>query len=148
SEIMEVAAELLVRHHPSVRPPRSVRASGEAPRLLRVEDVPGAVAALVAEHTEGQLAIIAQDADEPVDLTEKVVRLTPAAAKGLEFDVVVIVLSGPLRPNDLYVAMTRATRRLCVVQEATLVSRSSTHGSSSDSTMHFHSERLVSAHLV
>jgi hypothetical protein len=33
-------------------------------------------------------------------------------------------------------------------QDATLVSRSSTHGSSRDSTMHFHNRRFVSAHLV
>ncbi|MEV6244178.1 helicase [Lentzea sp. NPDC051838] len=155
AEIMEVAAEVLVAHHPGLRPPTSVRASGEQPRLVRVEDVPGAVGALVAEHAEGQLAIITPDVDRladalalpvPPDLTDEVVLLTPAEAKGLEFDVV--VLAGSFAPNDLYVAMTRATRRLVVVQEATRDSRSSTHGSSSDSTMHFHSERLVSAHLV
>ena len=46
--------------------------------------------------------------------------LTPAQAKGLEFDAVLIadpagILAAPLGHNDLYVAMTRATRRVGVV---------------------------------
>jgi DNA helicase IV len=57
----------------------------------------------------------------PPDLTGEVVLLTPAEAKGLEFDGVVladpaaILTEGPHGPNDLYVAMTRATRWLGVV---------------------------------
>ncbi|GAB3903072.1 hypothetical protein GCM10029964_094470 [Kibdelosporangium lantanae] len=46
--------------------------------------------------------------------------LTPRQVKGLEFDSVIVVdpaaiLAAPLGHNDLYVAMTRATRRLVVV---------------------------------
>ncbi|MGB3442120.1 MAG: ATP-binding domain-containing protein [Actinophytocola sp.] len=47
--------------------------------------------------------------------------LTPAQAKGLEFDAVLIadpaaiIAANPLGHNDLYVAMTRATRGLGVV---------------------------------
>ena len=130
AEIMTVAAELLARHHPSLRPPRSVRASGQAPWRLRTVDVTGALADIVNAHTEGQLAIITPEVDElatalslpvPPDLTGKVVLLTPAEAKGLEFDTVVvadpasILVAGPHGPNDLYVAMTRATQRLGVV---------------------------------
>jgi superfamily I DNA/RNA helicase len=43
---------------------------------------------------------------------------TPGSAKGLEFDVVVVVDPDAVRagcPADLYVAMTRATRRLILV---------------------------------
>ncbi|MFL6119067.1 HelD family protein [Actinophytocola sp.] len=129
AEIMAVAAELLAAHHPSLRPPRSVRSSGEVPWRLRTDDVPGALADLVHAHAEGQLAFIAPAAGElaaalslpvPPDLTGKVVLLTPAEAKGLEFDSVLIadparILAGPHGHNDLYVAMTRATRRLGVV---------------------------------
>ena len=49
------------------------------------------------------------------------VLLTPAQAKGLEFDTVLIadpaaiLAAHPLGHNDLYVAMTRATRALGVV---------------------------------
>ncbi|OXM69968.1 HelD family protein [Amycolatopsis vastitatis] len=129
-EIMEVAAELLATHHPELRPPVSVRASGKPPWRQAAADVPGVLAELVDEHTEGQVAIIAPETRElaaalslsvPPDLTAKVVLLTPAEAKGLEFDSVVIadpaavLAAGPHGPNDLYVAMTRATQRLGVV---------------------------------
>jgi len=43
---------------------------------------------------------------------------TPGSAKGLEFDVVAVVDPagiGAACPADLYVAMTRATRRLILV---------------------------------
>jgi hypothetical protein len=127
AEIMTVAAELLARHHPALRPPRSVRESGELPWRLQAADVPGALAALIDEHTDGQLAIIAPDVRDlaaalslpvPPDLTGKVVLLTPDEAKGLEFDVVVIADPAAVLaagPNDLYVALTRATRTLGVV---------------------------------
>ncbi|MFD2467546.1 ATP-binding domain-containing protein [Amycolatopsis silviterrae] len=53
-------------------------------------------------------------------ITDPVVVLTPGQAKGLEFDSVLIadpaaILGAPLGRNDLYVAMTRATRRLGIV---------------------------------
>ncbi|MDO5721025.1 MAG: AAA family ATPase [Actinomycetaceae bacterium] len=51
-------------------------------------------------------------------LTQRVVYLTAAACKGLEFDVVILVdptQIGQDRAGDLYVAMTRPTRRLHVV---------------------------------
>jgi DNA helicase IV len=129
AEIMAVAADLLATHHPSLRPPRSVRSTGQPPWRREVADVNAAVAEIVAEHTDGQLAIIAPAVGElarvlslpvPPDLTGRVVLLTPAQAKGLEFDVVLIVepariLAGPRGHNDLYVAMTRATRQLGVV---------------------------------
>jgi DNA helicase IV len=131
AEIMDVASEVLVAHHPGLRPPRSVRATGQRPWRWRVDDLDAALAELVAAHTGGQLAIIASDTDAlglglPVaDLTGTVVLLTPTAAKGLEFDVVIIVepasiLAGVLGHNDLYVAMTRATQELGVVHTEAL----------------------------
>jgi DNA helicase IV len=132
AEIMDVAAALLAAHHPDLRPPRSVRASGERPWHRQVDDLTAAVADLVDAHTDGQLAVIAPDVTRlagilpvPPDLTAKVVLLTPAQAKGLEFDEVLVVdpaaiLAEPLGHNDLYVAMTRATRRLGVVHTGPL----------------------------
>ncbi|WIX91926.1 UvrD-helicase domain-containing protein [Amycolatopsis sp. DG1A-15b] len=129
-EIMEAAAKLLAAHHPALRAPTSVRASGEPPWRRAADDLPGVLAELVDEHTGGQLAIIAAATRElaaalslpvPPDLAGEVVLLTPADAKGLEFDSVVIadpaavLAAGPRGPNDLYVAMTRATQRLGVV---------------------------------
>ena len=58
--------------------------------------------------------------DSP-DLTSPVVLLGASQAKGLEFDSVLIadpaaILAGsPRGRNDLYVAMTRSTRRLGVL---------------------------------
>ncbi|WP_285708596.1 ATP-binding domain-containing protein [Microtetraspora sp. NBRC 16547] len=52
--------------------------------------------------------------------------LTVADAKGLEFDSVIVVDPGeilresPRGPSDLYVALTRATRRLGVVHSGAL----------------------------
>jgi DNA helicase IV len=125
AEIMDVASELLAAHHPGLRPPRSVRTTGLRPWRQRVDDLDAALADLVDAHTGGQLAIIATTAAPVADVTQEVVRLTPADAKGLEFDVVVIVepaavLAGPLGHNDLYVAMTRATRELGVLHTGPL----------------------------
>ncbi|MFI5592222.1 HelD family protein [Amycolatopsis sp. NPDC051758] len=134
AEIMAATAALLAAHHPGTPPPRSVRSSGETPWRIGTTraGLPGVVAGLAAAHTDGQLAIIAPEAQlRPLlaalsrtsrpDLSEPVVLLTPGQSKGLEFDSVVIadpaaILDAtPLGHNDLYVAMTRATRRLGIV---------------------------------
>ncbi len=68
----------------------------------------------------GELASVA-GVGSPVDLTDAVVVLEPGQAKGLEFDAVLIVEpaailgGGGFGRSDLYVSMTRATRRLGVV---------------------------------
>lgn len=65
-------------------------------------------------------------ADPSVDLTSPVVVLPVSAAKGLEFDAVVLVepaevlAESPRGANDLYVALTRATQRLAVVHTGDL----------------------------
>ena len=59
------------------------------------------------------------DSDD-VDLDAPLVVLTPVQAKGLEFDVVVLVEPADLAPGDLYVAMTRPTAALHVVHAAPL----------------------------
>ncbi len=56
-----------------------------------------------------------QAADDDVDLDVPLVVLTPVQAKGLEFDVVVLVEPAELSAGDLYVAMTRPTVALHVV---------------------------------
>ena len=55
-----------------------------------------------------------------VDLDAPLVVLTPVQAKGLEFDVVVLVEPADLAAGDLYVAMTRPTVTLHVVHAAPL----------------------------
>lgn len=128
-EIMAACGDLFAAHHPDLLAPRSVRAGGESPwrRAVTLAELPSVVAGLVAAHASGQLAIIAPSrhlvslgAVAAPSITDPVVVLTPGQAKGLEFDSVLIVdpaavLAGPLGHNDLYVAMTRATRRLGIV---------------------------------
>jgi DNA helicase IV len=134
AEVMAATADLLATHHPGLRPPRSVRSTGETPWRVGTTpaDLPEVVADLARAWTGGRLAVIAPathfDAlatalslKTPTDLTDEVVLLGPGQAKGLEFDSVLIVDptaildAAPLGHHDLYVAMTRATHRLGVV---------------------------------
>ncbi|MFF3291557.1 HelD family protein [Streptomyces sp. NPDC003023] len=139
AEIMELAAEVRRLEDPAFQPPRSVRSTGVEPWQVTVE--PAELAATVAARVagaphDGRIAVIAPaplhaalaDAMPGVratggpDLTQPVVLLDPRAAKGLEFDTVIVaepelIRSGsPHGVNDLYVAYTRATQRLGVVR--------------------------------
>ncbi|WP_449066628.1 ATP-binding domain-containing protein, partial [Planomonospora algeriensis] len=98
---------------------------GELPDLVERELEAigeGRLAVIVpaARHAEVSAALAAGPS-EPAALDHPVAVLTPAAAKGLEFDAVIVVepaeiLAGsPMGGHDLYVAVTRATRRLTVL---------------------------------
>jgi DNA helicase IV len=142
-EVMDLAADVLHAVEPTATTPTSVRETGVPPRALRVD--PGLLAKGVAEETEAELAAAAggtvgvlvppalldqvraavterlpdETSGEPLETPVTV--LTVAAAKGLEFDCVVlvepaaIVEAGPNGLRDLYVAMTRPTQRLTMV---------------------------------
>ncbi|MCW0215750.1 MAG: AAA family ATPase [Pseudonocardia sp.] len=119
AEIMELAAEVLAEFAPDLQPPGSVRATGEQPWQRTVPtsglaaEVREAVAAEAAQLGRGTLAVIAAEVGDLAGLPAEV--HTPLSAKGLEFDVVVIVDPERIRahnPADLYVSVTRATRRL------------------------------------
>jgi DNA helicase IV len=143
AEIMAATAALLAAIDPGQPPPRSVRETGVPPWRIATtrEALPAALAGSAAAEAagEGRLAVIVPDAritelgdavsravpqvsfgDSP-DLTSPVVLLGASQAKGLEFDSVLIadpaaILAGsPRGRNDLYVAMTRSTRRLGVL---------------------------------
>ena len=143
SEVMELAARVLHAIDPALEPPTSVRDSGTAPVALRADPdgLPLAAAAAAADATAvadgGTVGVLVppalyadvlaavrdklpdSTAGEPLEAQVSV--LTVTAAKGLEFDQVVLVepdlLVGPggegLR--DLYVAMTRPTQQLTLV---------------------------------
>jgi DNA helicase IV len=122
AEFMEAAAEVLPaeqRH----RVPRSVRHADAPPRRLPLDpaDPGGQLASVIAEERAatvggGTMAVITLDpATPPVD---GVAVHTPGSAKGLEFDVVLVVDPGAIAQGcaaDLYVAMTRATQRLVLL---------------------------------
>jgi DNA helicase IV len=151
AEIMVVAIEVLgAADLRGVPVPRSVRSLGRVPSVLRAEpaDLASAVAASAAEELDavgdGMVAVIA-----PVDLIEGLgrsladaglpwgepdrsglsapVTLLPlVAAKGLEFDAVVVVEPAGIVAEAaqglraLFVALTRTTRRLAIVHAAPL----------------------------
>jgi DNA helicase IV len=135
AEIMAVAA---AAGPPDVAdPPRSVRATGVIPWHAETPeaDLPTVLAdvirAGVAAVGAGRLAVITTPArvaaaraaaGGPATADDPVAVLTVREAKGLEFDAVVvldpdgIVAASPRGRNDLYVAMTRPTHRLGVLQ--------------------------------
>lgn len=139
-EIMRVAADVLRAFAPGQEPPESVREGEAEPRAVRTpvsglpELVAGELAEIGAGQEQGRVAVLTPDARHAEvarlfpagDLDAPVVVLTVGQAKGLEFDAVVVVDpagiigQSPLGGQDLYVAVTRATRRLTVVHEGDL----------------------------
>lgn len=127
AEIMEYAAERRRATDPAFEPPRSIRSTGARPweRSLPLADVAGLARAEAS--ADGRLAVIAPRElhaeltgldDGPLDLHRPVVLLDPRQAKGLEFDTVLVVAPALMTPNDLYVALTRATQRLGIITPA------------------------------
>lgn len=140
--VLDLANRLLPLAAPDVTPARSIRQTGDAPHFDRV-GAAASVPAAVARHTRsaagarGTVAVIAVAArhDALGDALSGagvpwasdaaglggVTMVTPLVAKGLEFDVVVvvepaeIVSAEPAGHRALFVALTRATRRLVVV---------------------------------
>ncbi|WP_214105519.1 HelD family protein [Acrocarpospora catenulata] len=138
AELMAVAADVLTLVDPALKAPESVRESGEPPwarRVTGLAELPEIVAA--AQVPDGKLAVIVPEGLEAgipgaavggglAALEAPVAVLTVAEAKGLEFDAVLVVepdrilAESPRGPSDLYVALTRATRRLGVLHTSGL----------------------------
>jgi DNA helicase IV len=148
AEIMAVAADVLAAGNPGAPAPRSVRSTGEEPWAARVPEpaLPGRVAEAVAElaRREGTVGVVvpaARLADvaaavrarvptaqsgPQADMTLGPLVASPREVKGLEFDSVLVVDpqgildGGPRGGSDLYVALTRPTRRLGVLHPGPL----------------------------
>jgi DNA helicase IV len=139
---MDLATRLLPLAAPGVRPPRSVRRTGEGPHIVRAgEDLVSRVAEVTRELATqaGTVAVItppsladavgrAFDAagvayGDPATagLDAQVTLLPLTTAKGLEFDAVVVVepsrlvREAPQGLRALFVALTRPTRSLTIV---------------------------------
>lgn len=148
AEVMAVAAAVLTAAGVPARPPRPAR-TGQPPVLRRLRLDPSSVCAVMREEVEraagGRVALLlpregygslarevvaALPAEWTsaggVSLTAPVTVIEVGAAKGLEFDVVVLVepvevLEQSARgANDLYVALTRPTQRLVVLHQREL----------------------------
>ncbi len=116
-EIMVEAAPVIRTALPDANVPTSVRSSGIPVRHASLAERDAIVAAWLAENDDGTACVIG---DETFSATDRVRSLSPETAKGLEFDLVVLV-----RPEDFgqgvegavdrYVAMTRSTRELVIL---------------------------------
>jgi DNA helicase IV len=131
AEIMAVAARVLAEIDPALSAPSSVRETGVPPWSARPADLEAELPALVAAELSavdgGTVAVLVPAARLGAvsawlsDHDERLSVMTVDRAKGLEFDSVVlvapdeVVAGSPRGLNDLYVALTRATRRLGVV---------------------------------
>jgi len=143
SEVMAVAADVLTAIDPALQPPTSVRDSGRPPVAIRSDPTNltktvaaaavdataaadgGTIGVLTPPQLHGQVLEAVRDAlpdataGEPLEAQVSV--LTVTAAKGLEFDHVVLVepalvaAGGVNGLRDLYVALTRPTQQLVVV---------------------------------
>ncbi|MFJ5228571.1 HelD family protein [Kitasatospora sp. NPDC088391] len=130
-QILATTAELLRRIAPGQPPVRSIR-QGDEPRTVaadreRLVDVLlDELRAQAAAHPGDLLGVVCAD-DRVPELAaagvERHARLVPASeARGLEFDEAVVVdpdgiaTARPAGERDLYVALTRATKRLCTLR--------------------------------
>ena len=117
AEVMDAAAPVIRAALPDANVPASIRASGLPVRHLPRAERDAVLADWLGEHPDGVACVIG---DASFAGTDRVRSLTPALAKGLEFDLVVLVepdafgdgIEGAI---DRYVAMTRATQQLVVL---------------------------------
>ena len=148
--IMALAARVLRRAAPELRPPRSVREDGAEPVIRRA--APGRLAEVVAEVARvereavepGQVAVVCASSiiDEVCEgleaaeiafgratrhgLEHRVTVVEVGLVKGLEVDAVIVVEPSLIVAEQaqgnraLYVALTRATKRLAIVHEEDL----------------------------
>ena len=121
-EVMAEAEPVIRAAIPDANVPTSVRSTGVPVRHGPVAELDAVVGSWLAEHSEGIACVIAVDdvRSDAVLASSRVRCLTPELAKGLEFDLVVLVDpeaygTGIEGAVDRYVAMTRATQRLVVL---------------------------------
>jgi DNA helicase IV len=144
-EVMRVSSHVLRVATPWVRPPRSVRVTGEVPAVVAVE--PGGLVAEVVAQADreaslvrgGTVGVVAPGSlasalaqglaaaglavgEARRDGLDQPITVVPVeVVKGLEFDSVVVVEPASIVDEEpqglraLYVALTRATRRLTIV---------------------------------
>lgn len=116
-EIMTEAEPVIRTALPDANVPTSVRRTGIPVRHGDRSELAGIVDEWLSAHDEGLVCVIG--APDVAD-ADRVRSLTPTLAKGLEFDLVVLVdpesfgegIEGAV---DRYVAMTRATQQLVVL---------------------------------
>jgi hypothetical protein len=117
AEVMAAAAPVIREVLPDANVPTSIRSTGDPVRYGELAELDRVLEEWLAEHEEGVAAVIG---DPLLPTGPRVRSLRPEHAKGLEFDLVVLVAperfgTGVEGAVDRYVAMTRATQRLVVL---------------------------------
>ncbi|TDD10992.1 AAA family ATPase [Nonomuraea deserti] len=116
-EIMAEAEPVIRAVLPDANVPTSIRSSGVPVVHGSTSDLGSILDAWLAAHADGTACVIG---DPAFQAAPRVRSLTPELAKGLEFDLVVLVDpeafgTGVEGAVDHYVAMTRATRQLVIL---------------------------------
>ncbi|MCE1173600.1 MAG: AAA family ATPase [Propionibacteriales bacterium] len=119
-EVMDAAAPVITAVLPDANVPISIRPGGAPVRYGTPDELDAIVADWLAENATGVACVIGDPGRAD---SERVRSLTPVEAKGLEFDLVVLVRpdafgDGVAGAVDRYVAMTRATQQLVVLTPA------------------------------
>ncbi|MEV4753533.1 RNA polymerase recycling motor ATPase HelR [Micromonospora sp. NPDC049559] len=117
TEVMAEAEPVIRAVLPDANVPTSIRSSGIPVVRGSVTELDSILDAWLAAHAEGTACVIG---DAEFQARPRVRSLTPELAKGLEFDLVVLVEpenfgAGIEGAVDRYVAMTRATQRLVLL---------------------------------
>ncbi len=116
-EVMAAAEPVIRAALPDANVPTSVRTSGIPVGHGSTSELPAILDAWLSAHAGGVACVIG---DPAYASTSRVRSLPPELAKGLEFDLVVLVdpdgFGGGIEGAvDRYVAMTRATRQLVIL---------------------------------
>ncbi|MFI8261143.1 RNA polymerase recycling motor ATPase HelR [Streptomyces sp. NPDC085665] len=116
-EVMARAEPVIRAALPDANVPTSIRTSGIPVVYGSVADLDSVLGTWLAAHADGVACVIG---DPSFRETPRVRSLTPGLSKGLEFDLVVLVDpegfgAGIEGAVDRYVAMTRATRQLVIL---------------------------------
>jgi hypothetical protein len=117
AEVMAEAEPVIRAVLPDANVPASIRSGGAPVVHGLVSDLGPVLGSWLAAHAEGIACVIG---DPAFPATSRVRSLTPELAKGLEFDLVVLIDpesfgTGIEGAVDRYVAMTRATQQLVIL---------------------------------
>ncbi len=132
AEAMALASKVLAVAAPDLTPPRSVRVVGVDPAFIDatalglVETVRQAIATAKVDVDDGRVAVIVPSTlhgtlAHVTDDFDNVTLIAVGVVKGLEYDATIVVepaeiiAAEPQGMRALYVALTRATKRLTVV---------------------------------
>jgi hypothetical protein len=120
AEIMAEAEPVIRTVLPDANVPTSIRSTGVPVLHGPASDLGSILDTWLAAHAEGVACVIG---DPTFQATSRVRSLTPELAKGLEFDLVVLIDpeafgTGIEGAVDRYVAMTRATQRLVILRSS------------------------------